>query len=351
MPHRLATRRYQGLVLLGAGLAATLAAAPTEPASAADDPYDHASQESCPRTPGTIIGRPQIQVSYLPGARVPQFAWTTKCPALSGFRVRWNFTYPDGSLSGPQQVEVPGYSFTPAEPEDQRVTGIVVAVIDNDGRGGVGFNGTGVVPLQVVAPSEPGTPTLTDNGEGRVTAAWTSPANTGGGSVSYLVRTSPGSVGCVTSEEACLLAGLKVDSTYEVTVIAVNSAGESPPSGVNEITPAGPRLQSPRRVTATAANTTIKVSWKPPVGAKTGTTVRYRVSSSPRGLVCRTARTVCTFRRLEPGASYAFTVTAVRGAQRTRSLPSPRVRMPLPERPAATDPPPAPPEKPTQEVS
>lgn len=322
-------------------------------ALAAEDPYDHASQEKCPRAPGMVIGRPQISVAYEPQRRVPTFSWTTKCPNLSGFRLWWNFVYPDGSLTGALQEETTRYAFTPPEPEDPNVTAVIVSVIDNDGFGGVGFGSSGRVPLQIIPPTTPGTPLLTDNGDGRVTVNWTAPQTDGGSPVTYTVTTKPATEGCTTAMTTCLLTGLAVDSTYEVVVQASNGAGTGGISAINSITPAGPRLRAPTGVSARVTGSTIRVTWRPPVGESTSTKVFYRVSSKPTGLSCRTSRTSCTFRRVGPGISASFTVTAVRGAKRTSSRPSPTVKTPLPPPPVLPTPTvaPEPQPKPEQELS
>jgi len=341
--------RTLGITVVTLGLVGGLGSA----ALADQDPYDHSSQEQCPRTSGMVIGRPEISVAFEPGRRVPTFSWTTKCPNLSGFRFRWNFVYPDGNLTGALQEDVTGYAFTPPEPEDPNVTAVTVSVIDNDGFGGVGYSGSGRVPLQVIPPTSPGTPILIDNGDGRVTVNWTAPQSDGGSSVTYSVTTTPSTEGCTTTGTTCLLKGLTVDSTYDVVVQARNAAGAGPISAMNSITPAGPRLLAPTGVSARVTGATIRVTWRPPGGQSTTTKIRYRVSSRPSGLLCRTSGTSCTFRRLDPGTTASFIVTAVRGAKRTSSWPSPTVRTPLPPSPVSPTPSdtPEPTPKPEQDLS
>lgn len=310
------------------------------------DPYDHASQESCPRTPGMIIGRPQIAANYVEGKRVPEFSWTTKCQNLSGFRIGWAFAFPDESRSGVGAVETAAYSYAPPEPANDEATGIFVSVFDKDGFGGVGYSSTGVVPLQVIPPSAPGAPSLIDNGSSRVTASWAASGTTGGAEVNYAVQTVPKTAGCVTTETSCVLVGLRPDVTYQVSIAASNSAGLGGVSETNRITPESPRLLAPRRVTAKASGNQIRVAWKPPAGKTTGTKVRYKVASKPRGLACKTVKTKCILRQAAPGKTYSFVVTAIRGPKKTKSAPSPSVVIPLPPQPEV-----APDKKPTQDIS
>ena len=308
-----------------------------------------ASAATCPTPPGTI-DRPVVQGSYVTGLRVPLLTWTTTCPNLTDFRLVWSFIRADGTYTGPMAWEGRATSFQMPEPEDPNAVAVGFGLQNRDLQGGTGF-ASAQIPLQVIAPTSPGTPTLTDNGEGRVTVSWTPPRSDGGASLTYIVRTSPNTEGCTTTDTSCLLSGLRMDSTYDVTVEARNSAGTGPASAAATITPAGPRLLAPTRVSARATGSTIRVTWRPPTGESTSTPVRYLVASKPEGLACRTGATSCTFRRVAPGTAASFTVTAVRGAKRTASAPSPTVRIPLPPPAPITPVTPDNPPKPPQELS
>lgn len=327
-------------------IAAAVLTSPLAVALAVPEP---ATAATCPTPPGTI-DRPVVEGSYVTGLRVPLLTWTTTCPNLTDFRLVWGFIRADGTYTDPMAWEGRATSFQIPEPEDPNAVAVGFGLQNRDLQGGTGY-ASAQVPLQVIAPTSPGTPTLTDNGEGRVTVNWTPPLRDGGASVTYTVRTSPGSEGCTTTETSCLITGLRVDSPYDVTVEARNSAGSGPASAISTVTPAGPRLQAPTRVSAKVTGSTIRVAWRPPTGESTSTPVRYVITSKPRGLACRTDATSCTFRRLAPGTSASFTVTAMRGVRKTASAPSPTVSVPLPP-PAPT--PAATPEtapKPLQELS
>lgn len=319
------------------------------PLGAALATAEPASAATCPTPPGTI-DRPVVQGSYVTGLRVPLLTWTTTCPNLTDFRLVWSFIRADGTFTDPMAWEGRATSFQIPEPEDPNAVAVSFGLQNRDLLGGTGFT-SAQIPLQIIAPTSPGTPKLTDNGEGRVTVAWTPPRSDGGASPTYTVRTSPATEGCTTTETSCLITGLRVDSTYDVTVEARTSAGTGPASAVARITPAGPRLLAPTRVSAKATGSTIRVTWRPPSGEATSTPVRYVVASKPSGLACRTDATTCIFRRLEPGTSASFTVTGVRGAKRTASAPSPTVRIPLPPPTPAIPTTPAAPPKPLQELS
>ena len=305
----------------------------------------------CPTPPGTI-DRPVIDGAYVPGKRSPLLTWTTTCPNRTDFRLEWSFLLSDGTFTGRMAWEGRGDSYQLPEPENQNAVAVAFGLYNRDLGGGAGFN-SAQVPLQVIPPAAPGTPSLIDNGEGRVTVTWTAPQSDGGAQPAYTVTTTPTTSGCTTTETTCLLTGLTVDSTFDVVVQAANSAGSGPVSVQNSITPAGPRLLAPTRVVARVVGSTIRVSWRPPTGQQTTTPVRYVVTSKPGGLTCRTGVTSCTFRRLEPGTAASFTVTAVRGAKRTSSRPSPTVQIPLPPAPTAPAPTPTsdPTPKPPQELS
>jgi hypothetical protein len=326
-------------------LTAAVLATPLVIAVAAAPPAEAAT---CPLPPGTI-DRPVVQGSYVPGLRVPLLTWTTTCPNLTDFRLAWSFLRADGTYTGPMAWEGQAGSFQIPEPEDPNAVALSFGLQNRDLGGGAGWNGA-QIPLQVIAPTSPGAPRLVDNGEGRVSVSWTPPRIDGGASLTYTVRTSPATMGCTTTDTSCLITGLRVDSTYSVTVEARNSAGDGPVSAGNAITPAGPKLLAPTQVSAKATGSTIRVTWRPPMGESTSTPVRYVVASKPGGLGCRTGATACTFQGLKPGTAASFSVTAVRGAKRTASAPSPVVRIPLPPTPTPAATPEAAP-KPPQELN
>jgi Fibronectin type III domain len=340
-------------------LAAAVLAAPLATAVSVAPPAEAAT---CPTPPGTV-DRPVLNASYVPGLRAPLISWTTTCPNLTDFRLTWSYLRSDGTYTGPLAWEGRGSSLQLPEPEDPNAVAVSVGVQNRDLGGGAGWNGA-QIPLQTIPPTAPGTPTLVDNGEGRVTVSWTAPQSDGGAAPTYTVTatpattpgstTSPTTTGCTTTQTTCLLTGLTLDSTYELAVTAANAAGAGPTSATNRITPAGPRLLAPTRVTARAKGSTMTVTWRPPGGQTTTTPIRYTVSSRPAGLACRTTATSCTFRRLAPGTAASFTVTAARGAKRTASRPSPIATIPVPPptpSPTSTPTAPEPTAKPPQDLS
>jgi hypothetical protein len=323
-----------------ASFTATVAASPLDPATA--------QVFTCP-TPAGTIDRPVVNGAYVPGQRAPLLTWTTTCPNLTDFRLVWSFIRSNGTYTSSQAWEGRATSFQIPEPADQAAVAVSFMLQNRDLQGGAGVAGA-QVPLQVIPPSAPGVPTLVDNGEGRVTVSWTPPQSDGGATVDYTVTTTPTTTGCTTAETSCLVTDLKPDARYDVVVKAANSAGTGPASAARSITPAAPRLLAPTRVTARASGSTIAVTWRPPSGEQTSTPVRYVVTSRPAGLNCRTDATSCTFRRLKPGTSASFTITAIRGTKRTASRPSPTVRTPVPPPPtpapvATQEPTPKPPQE------
>jgi hypothetical protein len=77
----------------------------------------------------------------------------------------------------------------------------------------------------------------------------------------------------------------------------------------------GTKPTPPTGLTATPANTTVKIGWKAPVGDFGATITGYTVTASPGGASCHTAASAlsCTVTGLTDGTSYTFSVVATNG--------------------------------------
>lgn len=106
----------------------------------------------------------------------------------------------------------------------------------------INSSGPASAPSDQVTPrTVPGAPTSVTaiTGEDSARITWTPPADDGGSPVTgYEVTAVPPVTGCATDGAAeCTITGLRAGTTYAVTVIAVNSAGESVPSVPVAVTP------------------------------------------------------------------------------------------------------------------
>jgi outer membrane protein OmpA-like peptidoglycan-associated protein len=159
---------------------------------------------------------------------------------------------------------------------------------------------------------------------GGVTVSWAAPTSNGGDPVTgYLVTAEPGGSTCSTSGAmSCDLSGLAPGTTYTISVVALNSVGDS----VNtETIYASTGLGAPTDVTVTGQNGDAVISWAAPtvVGEKiTG----YDVTVTGSNAHCATTgATTCTVSGLVDGVTYTFKVvalTATGSSRPSRSKPT-----------------------------
>ncbi len=105
-----------------------------------------------------------------------------------------------------------------------------------------GTYGSGAFKLSLpVAPTEPTDVRATPSVPGEVSVVWEPPADTGGGTISYVVTAEPGGQTCAPTPPAntsCTVTGLQNGQTYTFTVVASNEAGAGPSSApTNPATP------------------------------------------------------------------------------------------------------------------
>jgi len=78
-------------------------------------------------------------------------------------------------------------------------------------------------------PTEPRSVTVNAlDGSGLV--KWEAPSTLGSGTITYTATAQPGAASCTTAGLHCLIKGLENGTTYSVTVVARNTAGEGPAS-------------------------------------------------------------------------------------------------------------------------
>lgn len=171
-------------------------------------------------------------------------------------------------------------------------------------------------PAQVswVKGAVPAAPTLVSvvPGDGRLTANYTATASDPP-TTSFTVAAVPqggGTTVTATSASATsqTLTGLVNGTTYNVTVKATNSTGDSAPSNTVAGTPNITR-QPVQNLTASPGTNQVTLNWNAPADAATHPPTGYTVTNSPTGGTTTITGTSAVVSNLTPGTVYTFTVT------------------------------------------
>ncbi|SDX92479.1 titin [Micromonospora pattaloongensis] len=238
---------------------------------------------------------------------------------------------------------------------------VTVTAMNDSGGATVASASTRPGPL---APSKPGTPTVTA-GDRSLHVAWTEPVSRGDGIGGYLVTAAPGESECVISDPdvgSCDLANLTNGQEYTVRVYAydkedVTRVGSDAVTGtplaaappVPPVIPVPPVFPvpplpapgapgAPTGVTAAAGVSSIEASWTPPSNVGAGIT-RYTVTANPGPATCTTTGTSCV---LGAVAGTPYTVTVVAHAADGKVSPASAASLPvIPSAPVAPAAPPA----------
>jgi hypothetical protein len=171
------------------------------------------------------------------------------------------------------------------------------------------------------AAQVPGTldaPTVVE-GFHAVTVSWLPGVDDGGATItSYIVTASPGTGSCtyvvsIPETDSCTVTGLSPETTYNFTLVAHNSVGDSSPSlPSDDAIPYG----NPNAPTAVSVlrqfNGEAVITWTLSTDDGGLTMSSYTASANPGGQTCTTTGywNQCTVRGLTAGQTYSFTVVA-----------------------------------------
>jgi len=166
------------------------------------------------------------------------------------------------------------------------------------------------VPL-TSPPASPTAVSALQTGPQQVSVAWRAPVTDGGSLISgYLVTAQPSGLACTTTTTSCVLSGLPIGQSQEVTVVAENSAGRSPATPPVAVTVAAQVRGAPAAVTVTPRSRALRVQWQVPTAADGS--VGYRAAAEPGSAACQTTGAVaCTITGLVPGRRYTVRVSTL----------------------------------------
>jgi hypothetical protein len=188
-----------------------------------------------------------------------------------------------------------------------------VVATNANGDSGPPASSNAVTPRTV-----PGAPTnvVATAGNQSASVTWSAPSSDGGSAITrYTVIASPGGQ-IVTTNGArnADVTGLTNGTSYVLTVVATNAAGDGPPSAAsNAVTPYVVTVPTaPLNVVATAGNASATVTWTAPISNGGSPITGYTVTSNVGGFSATvdgsTLSTVIT--GLTNGTSYRFRVVA-----------------------------------------
>ena len=169
-------------------------------------------------------------------------------------------------------------------------------------------------------PAVPGKPSAQPAGGTAIRVAWGAVNDGGSDLTGYEVRVSKGGAvvrRLVTMATSLTVPGLKLNSSYAVTVRAVNGVGSSPASPAAGIELEAPGTPAKPAASASSA-TTVRVEWKAPKSTGGPAITGYQVRVSRGGTVVQTVdvapdKRAVTVSGLEGRTGYSVTVRAKNG--------------------------------------
>lgn len=272
------------------------------------------SPASAPSNAVTPVGAPgaptNIVASYIAGTTEASIAFDA--PANDGGVAITDYTVTSNPVgltaSGPASpLVVTGLSM------NQAYTFTVVA---NNGTTSEASAASNSITTISVVPSAPLNLVASSNASGSASVAFDVPASDGGDAITNYVITSipAGGTGSGSTSPITVL-GLTNGTSYTFTVVAQNSAGDSPVSEVsNAVTPIG-TPDAPINVVAAVVSgeTQSSVSFTAPTNTGGATITDYTVTSSPGGLTASGTSSPLIVSGLTIGITYTFTVVANNG--------------------------------------
>ena len=276
---------------------------------------DSASSTSVNATPRTVPGAPDIDTITAGNGQL-QVSWTAPTDdggaAISQYTVGvtdGTTTTTCGWTSGPLNCTV--YGLTNGTEYSVTVTATNVA--------GTSSPSTYENASPLTVPGAPTVTSVTPTDAG-LTVTWSAPASNGGSSiVAYTVTADDGTntTNCdwTTGPLTCDVVGLDNGTSYSVTVVATNAAGDSVASSSSSATP-HTTPDAPDAPDVTVANQSLVVNWTAPASDGGAEITEYLVTATAGSTVktCTTSLLTCTVTGLTNGTEYSVTVSATNAA-------------------------------------
>ena len=270
-----------------------------------------ASAASNPVTPVGAPGAPtSIVASYTAGTTESSVAFTAPTnnggAAITGYTVTSN---PGGltATGASSPLVVTGLSM------NQAYTFTVVA---NNGSASVASAASNSITTVPVVPTAPLNLVASSTASGSASIAFDVPTSNGGAAITnYVVTSNPAGGTGSGSASPIAVSGLTNGISYTFTLVATNSAGNSPASAAsNAVTPVG-APSAPTSIVAsyTAGTTESSVAFTAPTNNGGAAITGYTVTSNPGGLTATGASSPLVVSGLTIGTTYTFTVVANNG--------------------------------------
>lgn len=272
---------------------------------------DSASSSMAHATPRTVPGAPDID-TITSGSGQLQVSWTPPTDNGGATITQYTVSVTDGTTtktcswtSGPLNCTV--LSLTNGTSYSVSVTAT--------NAGGTSSPSTSENATPVTVPGAPSVTSVTPT-NAALTVTWGAPASNGGSSImAYTVNADDGTTTTTcdwtSGPLTCDVVGLDNGTSYSVTVVATNAAGDSVASSAVSATPRT-TPDAPDAPDVTVANHSLVVSWTAPVSDGGAAITQYVVTATAGSSVktCTTSSLTCTVTGLTNGTEYSVTVSA-----------------------------------------